>query len=108
MNLVSILYEPYFIIIVLSLIVVVIAYYLLKDEKSSKKAQEENTMPLSRKLLYTFLISFITFIGIYFVFKNITKGSIVSTTGGAVVSPADLAEKLTMVADDVEFGILED
>jgi len=106
MNLVSILYEPYFIIIVLSLIVVLIAYLLLKNEKPSKKGQEENTMPLSRKLLYTFLISFISFIGIYFVFKNFTKGSTV-LTGGSQISPADLAEKLTMVADDVEFGILE-
>jgi uncharacterized membrane protein len=107
MNLVSILYEPYFIIIVLSLIVVVIAYFLLKNEKPPKKGQEQNNMPLSRKLLYTFLISFIAFIGIYFVFKNFTKGSTVLTGGGggAVV---DLAEKLTMVADDVEFGILED
>jgi uncharacterized membrane protein len=104
MNLVSILYEPYFIIIVLSLIVVLIAYYLLKNEKPPKKGQEENTTPLSRKLLYTFLISFISFIGIYFVFKNFTKGSVTSIGGGAV---ADLSEKLTMVADDVEFGILE-
>jgi uncharacterized membrane protein len=105
MNLVNILYEPYFIIIVLSLIIVLITYFLIKDEKKLKNPEEEKKkMSVSKRLLYTFLISFIILIGIHLLFKNLNKGNSAVQSGGAAV---DFTERLTMAADDVEFGILE-
>lgn len=101
MNLINILYEPYVIIIIISLILTLIAYYIVKNDNLDK--DDEDKTNVSKALLYTFIISFIILMLLKYVIKYMHKNKYFQKGSGI-----DLSDKLTIVADDVEYGILDD
>lgn len=103
MNLINILYEPHFIIIVISLIITLITYFIIrKDPKDPKTPKDQNN---SKVLLYTFLISFILLMICKYSFSYMNKNNFFQKGGDKVV---DSGDNLTIMADDVDIGILED
>jgi Na+/H+ antiporter NhaC len=116
MNLVSILYEPNFIIIVISLIISVISYFIFKDTKDKSKNDKESKISTGKKVLYTFLITFVLLLVIYHSFQYLNKNNYFKTTqtisGGSLSITEQVKDKivenLTIIADDVDCGLLED
>ena len=121
MNLIKILYEPHFIIIVLSTIIAGVTYYLLKNDKKINKDVKDQNKKISeigKNVLYSFLISFVVLIVIYYSFNYLRKNNYFqkggnSSSGAEAVSNSEqiknsIMEKLTIVADDVDCGLLED
>jgi uncharacterized membrane protein YdjX (TVP38/TMEM64 family) len=99
MNLSNILYEPYVIIIFISLIITIITYFIIKNDKTDENGNENN---ISRNLLITFVASFvILIIGKYAI--NYMNNNNFFQKGGKV----DISDKLTIVADDLDYDILE-
>ena len=101
MNLINILYEPYVIIIIISLILTLIAYYIVKNDNLDK--DDEDKTNVAKALLYTFIISFIILMLLKYVIGYMQKNKYFQKGSGI-----DLSDKLTIVADDVEYGILDD
>jgi Na+/H+ antiporter NhaC len=101
MNLIKILREPYIIIIFLSLIITIITYFILQYNK--KVDEESDIKETSKILLYTFIGSIIVLFllkyGITYMDKNnfFQKGGV-----------TDISDRLTIVADDVDIGLLEE
>ena len=98
MNLTNILYQPYVIIIVLSLIITLIAYFILINDK-----KEENKNNNSKTLLYTFIISFLTLTILRYAIHYMNKNNFFQK--GGVTNPTD---RLTIIADDVDFDIIDE
>ena len=99
MNLSNILYEPYVIIIFISLIITIITYFIIRNNKTD---ENENRNNISRTLLITFVASFvILIIGKYAI--NYMNNNNFFQKGGKV----DISDKLTIVADDLDYDILE-
>jgi len=99
MNLINILYEPYVIIIFISLIITVIAYFIIKNKKNNE--EKETNVPLT--LLYTFIISFLLLIGGKYVLNYMNKKNFFQK-GGMM----DISDRLTIVADDVDIGLIDE
>jgi uncharacterized membrane protein (UPF0182 family) len=120
MDLIKILYEPHFIIIVLSTIIAGVTYYLLKNDKQTNKNLKDSNKKISeigKNVLYSFLISFVVLIVIYYSFNYLSKNNYFqrggASSGSEGVSNAEqiknsIMDKLTIVADDVDCGLLED
>lgn len=119
MDLIKILYEPHFIIIVLSTIIAGITYYLLKNDKKTNKDVKDPNKKISeigKNVLYSFLISFVVLIVIYYSFNYLSKNNYFQrggANGAEGVSNSEqlknsIMDKLTIVADDVDCGLLED
>jgi len=100
MNLSNIIFQPYVIILFLSLIITLIAYYIINEDNKDK--DEEDQTNLSKSLLYTFLGSFIGIISIKSLISYLNKNNTFQK------NVTTIHDKLTIVADDVDFGILED
>ena len=97
MNLTNILYDPYFIIIVISLIITLIAYFIIKNNKIVD--EEPN---YSKPLVITFVVSFVVLIGIKYGIDYMNKNNFFQKK-----SEFTSADKLTIVADDVDYDIME-
>ena len=119
MDLIKILYEPHFIIIVLSTIIAGVTYYLLKNDKQTNKDIKDPNKKISeigKNVLYSFLISFVVLIVIYYSFNYLSKNNYFQrggVSGAEGVSNSEqiknsIMDKLTIVADDVDCGLLED
>jgi flagellar biosynthesis protein FlhB len=115
MELIKIIYEPHFIIIVISIIIATVTYFLLKNDKKNQKESKEqpkNTLDIGKQVLYSFLISFVSLLIIYYTFNYLNRNNYFQE-GGSVKNTSEeiknnILEKLTIVADDVDCGLLED
>lgn len=100
MNLINILYEPYVIIIFLSLIITIVAYFIIKNnEKNEKNEGNKNNSII---LLYTFIISLVILILLKFGITYLNNNNYFQKGG------VDISERLTIVADDIDFNLIED
>jgi uncharacterized membrane protein len=99
MNLINIIYEPYVIIIFISIILTIISYFIVQNDNKNKP--EEQKTNLGKALFLTFIISFIIMMVLKYSMNYMNKNKIFQKEGG------NINEKLTIVADDVDFGILE-
>ena len=102
MNLLNILYEPYFIIIVLALIITGITYYNVRNVDNNDNNNETKTN-VPKVLLITFISSFVVLIAIKFIVSYMNKNNVFQK-GGDV----DMSDRLTLVADDVDYGMLDE
>ena len=101
MNLINIIYEPYFIIISISLIITLISFFIIRNNKSEEE-QQNNTPQI---LLYTFFISFILLIILNYGLEYMNKNNFFQKGG---VNKVDLVNNLTIVADDIECGLIDE
>lgn len=100
MNLLNILYEPYFIIIVLALIITGITYYNIRNVDNDNNETKTN---VPKVLLITFISSFVVLIAIKFTVSYMNKNNVFQK-GGDI----DMSDRLTLVADDVDYGMLDE
>jgi uncharacterized membrane protein YdjX (TVP38/TMEM64 family) len=106
MNLTNILFEPYVIIIIISIIITSVAYFVIQNDNKNK--EEEEKINVGTSLLYTFIGSFVLMmlikIGISYMSKNnmFQKGGVLP-----VVNENEITDKLTIIADDVDYGLFE-
>jgi heme/copper-type cytochrome/quinol oxidase subunit 2 len=100
MNLINIIYEPYFIIILISLIITIISYFILKKNKNNNEEDKTN-IPLT--LFYIFIISFILLIGGKYAVDYMNKNNYFQK--GGLVNTSD---KLTIIDDDIDVGLYEE
>ena len=100
MDLIKILYEPYVIIIIISIIITGITYFLIKDQKSEN---EKNKINVPITLLYTFIVSFILLLILKYVITYMNSKKYFQKAGGISTS-----DRLTIVADDIDCGLLDD
>ena len=114
MELVKIICEPHFIIIIISIIISVVTYFLLKNDKKNKKdlKDEKNVANIGKQVLYSFLISFVLLIVVYYSYSYLSKNNYFQE-GGSIKNNSEeiknnILEKLTIIADDVDCGLLED
>jgi hypothetical protein len=103
MSVLNILFEPYVISIIIALIITVISYFIIKED--NKNALEGEEINLSKNLLIIFIVSFILIMAISYGIIYMNKNNFFQKGG---MEPNEISDKLTIVADDVEFGILED
>ena len=109
MNLINILYEPYVIIIFSSLFITLIAYFIIinqknKEKNKNNKNNKNNQTNVSKTLLYTFTISFIVLTLLKFIISYINTNKLFVQKAGNI-NPVD---NLTIIADDVDFNIIDD
>jgi uncharacterized membrane protein YdjX (TVP38/TMEM64 family) len=99
MNLINILYEPYFIILIISLIITIIAYFIIK--KNNENIEDNKKIP-TIALFYTFIISFILLICIKYGLNYMNKNNFFQKGGSR-----DMSERLTIIDDDIDFGLID-
>ena len=102
MNLINIIYEPYFIIISISLIITLITFFIIRNNKSEEEEQQND---ISQILLYTFFISFILLIILNYGLEYMNKNNFFQKGG---VNKEELVNNLTIVADDIECGLIDE
>ena len=100
MNLFDIIFQPYVIILFISIIITLIAYYIINEDNKNK--DEDVQTNVSTSLLYTFLSSFIGIILLKTIVSYLNKNNTFQK------NIETIHDKLTIVADDVDYGILED
>lgn len=100
MNILNLLYEPYVIIIILSILITIIAYFIINNDNNNKEF-EEDKIDVSKSLLYTFISSLIILTGFKFGISYMNKNNFFQKGG------SDITDKLTIVADDVDIGLIE-
>ena len=107
MELVKILYQPYVIVIFLSLLITLITYFIFRNKNINNTEEEKNSgsNQLPKILLYTFIISFILLFGFNYLLKYMNENKFFQKKGGVI---KNITDNLTIVADDVDYGILED
>lgn len=101
MNLINILYEPYVIIIFLSIIITVIAYFIIKRNENNEKTENPDKNN-SIILLYTFIITLVILILSKFGITYMNDNNFLQKGG------VDISDRLTIVADDIDFNLIED
>jgi len=100
MNLLNIIYEPYVIILIVALVITIFAYFIIRNN-SNEDEEESKKRNIPKILLITFLASFILlYIGKYGIEYMNTKKFF--QKGGV-----DVVEHLTIVADDLDYNIME-
>jgi len=99
MNILDLLFEPYVIIILLSIFITVIAYFVIQSD-NSKKEDDEDKIDTGKSLLYTFIGSLIILTLLKFAISYMNNKNFFQKGG-------ELNDRLTIVADDVDIGILE-
>jgi heme/copper-type cytochrome/quinol oxidase subunit 2 len=102
MNLLNIIYEPYVIILIVALVITIFAYFIIRNNSNEDEDGEESKKRnIPKILLITFLASFILlYIGKYGIEYMNTKKFF--QKGGV-----DVVEHLTIVADDLDYNIME-
>jgi hypothetical protein len=100
MNLLNIIYEPYVIILFIALVITIFAYFIIRNN-SNEDEEESNKINIPKILLITFLVSLLLLnIGKYCIEYMNTKKFF--QKGGV-----DVVEHLTIVADDLDYNIME-
>ena len=115
MELIDILYEPYVIAIISALILTFIAYLFLKENSKKNKKDNETPQSFSKKLLITFIVSLLVFLGIIYGMKYLSNNNVNTMSGyggghsggGNTISISDLSEKLNIADNDIDFGMME-
>ena len=102
MSITKILYEPYFIIICLSLVITLISYFIMKTHKKHE-SNKNKPINIPKMLLYTFIISVLVLLLLKFIISYLNKNNYLQK--GGTFSNVD---KLTIVSDDVHFGLIDD
>ena len=85
---------------ILSIIITGISYFLIKDQKSEN---EKNKINVPLTLLYTFIVSFILLLILKYVITYMNGKKYFQKAGGISTS-----DRLTIVADDIDCGLLDD
>jgi heme/copper-type cytochrome/quinol oxidase subunit 2 len=98
------LYEPYIISIIVAIIITIISYFIVQYDNKNKE-EPEGVQSIAKKLLLVFVISFVITMAISYGIKYVNKTSFFQKGGADKINMSD---RLTIVADDVDFGILED
>ena len=98
MNLTSILFEPYVITIFIALIITGIVYLVLKSDKKD----DDEDQSISKTLFYTFIITYISLVLFNFLLKYMDSQKYFQKGGEVTFS-----DRLTLVADDVDVGMIE-
>lgn len=94
------IYEPYVIILFISLVITIFAYFIIRNN-SNEDEEESKKRNIPKILLITFLVSF--------VLLNICKYGIeyMNTKKFFQKGGVDVVEHLTIVADDLDYNIME-
>ena len=100
MNLLNIIYEPYVIILFIALVITIFAYFIIRNN-SNEDEEESNKINIPKILLITFLVSLLLL--------NICKYGIeyMNTKKFFQKGGVDVVEHLTIVADDLDYNIME-
>lgn len=99
MNILSILYEPYFIIICIALIITLITYFSIRNKLDEK---DNNNYNISKILLYTFIISCVVLLILKFGLEYMNKNNFFQKGSGL-----DTSDRLTIVADDIDTSLFD-
>jgi hypothetical protein len=111
MNFSSLLTEPYSISLICALILTFIAYLFIRESINNDKKNNKNNKnnkDMAKKLLITFVVSFISFMGIIYGAKYLMKSSPRAIMSGGAptitsVRPGVL-DDLEIMGHDVDFG----
>jgi uncharacterized membrane protein YfcA len=112
MNFSSLLTEPYSISLICALILTFIAYLFIRESiNNDKKNNNKSKKDMAKKLLITFVVSFISFMGIIYGAKYLMKSSPRAIMSGGAptitsVSPGVL-EGLEIMGHDVDIGLFD-
>ena len=108
------IYEPWFICLLISILLTVI-YYAIKLQMNKKKEdEEENSNNNIVNTFIFFIISFILLLILYYLYKYFSdekyemKGGADQTFEQKKALKTKIADRLTVVDDDIDVGILED
>lgn len=102
MDLLKILYQDYVIIIVISIIITVISYFIIKNNNNNDDENEEKPN-YSKTLLIVFVSTILILFGLKYLISYMNKNNYFQKGGESY----DLKEKLTIVADDLDYDIME-
>lgn len=102
MELLKILYQPYVICIYIAIIITIITYFIIsKDNKNSKEKDTKDKNKNNTKiLLYTFIGSFLIAMILKYILDYVNSQHFFQK------DVKDISSNLTIVADDVEIGLL--
>jgi uncharacterized membrane protein YfcA len=114
MNFSSLLTEPYSISLICALILTFIAYLFIRESINNDKKNNKNNKnnkDMAKKLLITFVVSFISFMGIIYGAKYLMKSSPRAIMSGGAptitsVRPVVL-ESLEIMGNDVDFDLFD-
>lgn len=109
------IYEPWFICLLISILITIIFYavnlQVKKNKKSKNKKEEDNN--LTNTFIF-FIISFILLMIFYYLYKYFNDDTYIASGGNTQtldqknILRNKIADKLTVVDDDIDVGILED
>ena len=103
------IYEPWFICLLISILLSAI-YYAIKLQTKKKKKDNNNKF----NTFIFFIISFILLLALYYLYKYFNdekyelKGGAEQTLEQKKILKTKIADRLTVVDDDIDVGILED
>ena len=114
MNFSSLLTEPYSISLICALILTFIAYLFIRESINNDKKNNKNNKnnkDMAKKLLITFVVSFISFMGIIYGAKYLMKSSPRAIMSGGAptitsVRPGVL-DDLEIMGPDVDIGLFD-
>ncbi len=112
MNFSSLLTEPYSISLICALILTFIAYLFIRESiNNDKKNNNKSKKDMAKKLLITFVVSFISFMGIIYGAKYLMKSSPKTVMSGGApiitsVSPGVL-DSLEIMGTDVDVDLFD-
>jgi len=99
MDLIKILYQPYVICIYIAIIVTLISYFIIrKDNKDKNNVENKNN---TKTLLYTFIASFLIAMILKYLLDYANTNKFFQKGGNK-----DITDHLTIVADDIEIGLI--
>lgn len=107
------IYEPWFICLLISVLLSAI-YYAVKLQVNKKKDDEEDNSNNAVNTFIFFIISYILLLILYYLYKYLSdekyelKGGAEQTIEQKKILKTKIADRLTVVDDDIDVGILED
>ena len=111
MNFSSLLTEPYSISLICALILTFIAYLFIRESMNTDKKNNKNNKDMAKKLLITFVVSFISFMGIIYGAKYLMKSSPRAImSGGAPTTTSvrpGVLDDLEIMGPDVDIGLFD-
>lgn len=115
MNFSSLLTEPYSISLICALILTFIAYLFIREsmntDKKNNNKNNKNNKDMAKKLLITFVVSFISFMGIIYGAKYLMKSSPRAImSGGAPTTTSvrpGVLDDLEIMGPDVDIGLFD-
>ena len=115
MNFSSLLTEPYSISLICALILTFIAYLFIREsmntDKKNNNKNNKNNKDMAKKLLITFVVSFISFMGIIYGAKYLMKSSpLAIMSGGAPTTTSvrpGILDDLEIMGPDVDIGLFD-